>query len=345
MASILRHFGYDVVSRKDRDRADIADSISNLQVEDTFCDSSGYGHGRLKGYRDLIAPNWSSMFLPSSDSHPPAKPSMEAAMRQAHSLRHLLEIHGFEIAGKDVLEVGCHDGKCSYAMAKLGARSVHAIDIPAYGVLQKSAGTPDAPSLDQQSSNLRELRMRYSNLLGDDVANRVRFSDLDIADLDEKDAYDLIVSWETLEHVTEPKKAFANIYGALRLDGLSFHEYNPFYGIDGGHSLCTLDFPYGHARLSAADFERYVRKYRPEEYGVAMNFYNHCLNRMTIRDVKGFCANAGFEMLELSTWLEKGDLGAIDHNTMTQCGKQKANVTVNDLLSSRVWILLRKPSK
>jgi 2-polyprenyl-3-methyl-5-hydroxy-6-metoxy-1,4-benzoquinol methylase len=345
LASIVRRFGYDVVSRKERDRAIIADSISKLQLEDTFYDSAGYGHERLKGYRDLVAPNWRSMFLPPSDIRPSAKPAIDAAMRQAHSLRHLLGIHGFDFVGKDVLEVGCHDGKSSFAMAMLGARSVHAIDIPAYGVFQKSEGTPDASSLEQQSGNLQGLRKRYSEFLGNDIANVVRFSDLDIAELDEKDAYDLIVSWETLEHVTQPKRAFANIYGALRPGGLSFHEYNPFFGIDGGHSLCTLDFPYGHARLSADDFERYVQKYRPEEYGVAMNFYNHCLNRMTISDLRRHCSDAGFETLELSTWLEKGDLGAIDENTMMQCKKQKANVTLDDLLSPRIWILLRKPGK
>lgn len=345
MASIMRRFGYDVISRKETDRARIADSIKKLKVEDFFHDSSGYDHKRLKGYRDLIAPNWRSMFLPPSDALPPAKRTIDAAMKQAGSLQHLLEIHGFDFVGRDVLEVGCHDGKSSFAMAKLGASSVHGIDIPAYGVLQKSGGTPDASSLEQQSGNLQGLRQRYSDLLGKDIAIRVRFSDLDIADLDEDNAYDLIVSWETLEHITEPKKALANMYKALRPGGLTFHEYNPFFGIDGGHSLCTLDFPFGHARLSAEDFENYVQKYRPDELGVAMNFYNHCLNRMTISDLRGHCSDVGFETLELSAWIEKGDLDAIDQATITQCRKQKANVTLDDLLSPRVWVLLRKPSK
>lgn len=343
LASIVRRFGYDIVSRTERDRANIADSIDKLRVEDLFHDSAGYSHERLNGYRNLIAPNWRDMLRSSSDAPQPTKPTLDAAMKQVSTLRHLLEIHGFDLAGKDVLEVGCHDGKNSFAMAELGARSVHAIDIPEYGVLQKTAGVPAASSLERQSGRLQELRRRFSDLFSKEVSNRVRFSDLDVIGLDEENSYDLIVSWETLEHIVEPGKALAKMYAALRPGGLSFHEYNPFFSIDGGHSLCTLDFPFGHAMLSADDFERYVKKYRPEEFGVAMNFYRHCLNRMTIADIRQHCSDAGFETLELSTWLEMGDLGTIDQNTIIQCRKQKANVTLDDLLSNRIWVLLRRP--
>ncbi|MBU1158550.1 MAG: class I SAM-dependent methyltransferase [Candidatus Thermoplasmatota archaeon] len=187
------------------------------------------------------------------------------------------------MAGKDVLEVGCHDGRNSYAVATLGAKHVDAIDIPVYGVLQGMGGEPDTQSLDKQTRRLSDLRTACAKSFRDGaVADRVDFFDLDVGDLDRENAYDLIVSWETLEHITDPRKAMANMFRALRPGGMSFHDYNSFYSLEGGHSLCTLDFPYGHARLSAGDFERYVREYRPQGLDVSMNFYNHCLNRMTI---------------------------------------------------------------
>ena len=61
------------------------------------------------------------------------------------------------------------------------------------------------------------------------------------------------------------------MYRILKPGGFAFHQYNPFFSYNGGHSLCTLDFC--HVRLSAKDFERYLKQFRKEEYEMAMNFY------------------------------------------------------------------------
>lgn len=136
-----------------------------------------------------------------------------------------------------------------------------------------------------------------------------------------------------------------NMFRALRPGGFSFHEYNSFYSVDGGHSLCTLDFPYGHARLSAEDSRRYIAKYRPQDLDVSMNFYNHCLNRMTVQDLRNHCSDTGFDIQALCTWEDIMDLAIVDRATLAQCRRLKPNITINDLLSSRIWILLRKPSE
>jgi 2-polyprenyl-3-methyl-5-hydroxy-6-metoxy-1,4-benzoquinol methylase len=340
VGAILRRFGYDIARQRD-----IQASISKLEKEDLFRDSFGNEFERLRGYRDLVKPEWRTMFQPPPDIAS-IKLNVDGALKQVREMNEFLNKFGFDVAGKDVLEVGCHDGRAAFALASLKAGHVDAIDIPVYGVLSEEAGEPDLQSLANQSMRLQELRTRCAkSFLDVTVSDRVDFFDLDVIDLSKEDAYDLIVSWETLEHIVDPGKAMRIMFRALRPGGFCFHEYNPFYSLEGGHSLCTLDFPYGHARLSSDDFERYVKTYRPEELGVAMNFYNHCLNRMTISDLRRHCTDAGFEMLGLFTWLEKGDLAAIDQNTIMQCKTHKANVTINDLLSSRIWILLRKPGK
>ena len=58
---------------------------------------------------------------------------------------------------------------------------------------------------------------------------------------------------------------------------------NPFFSFNGGHSLCTLDFMWGHVRLSETEFERYLIQFRPKENKVAMKFYRNNLNRMTLK--------------------------------------------------------------
>ena len=339
IVSALRYFGYDIVRYKN-----IENSISRLKKDDIFSDSSGNRYERLVGYRDLVVPSWREMFLSQSVTAS-EKIDVGNAVKQVAELSKLLQIFGYGIAGKDVLEVGCHDGKNAFAMAKSGANHVDAIDIPMYGVLAREDGEPDVRSLERQSQYLHQVRMLNAKAFGhDSLVSKVSFSDLDVADLKKENAYDLVVSWETLEHITNPRKAIANMFKALRPNGMCFHEYNSYYSLNGGHSLCTLDFPYGHARLSAADFERYIQKYRPQEVGVATNFHNHCLNRMTIKDLKDACNDTGFDALALFAWQDGSNLAIIDQTIMAQCKRLKANISIEDLISPRIWILMQKPN-
>ncbi|UCE92273.1 MAG: class I SAM-dependent methyltransferase [Methanobacteriota archaeon] len=338
-ASILRRLGYDVVPRRNV----VCESISELEEEDAFVDSLGNRFVRLRGYRDLVKPGWRSMFEQEPEVTD-TRLRVDGAVRQVREMTDFLGKFGFGLEGKDVLEIGCHDGRNAFALADAGARHVDAIDIPAYGVLQGKEGEPDALSLDRQSQRLSEMRaIAAESFKNKDPEEKVAFYDLDVTEMEKDSAYDLIVSWETLEHIADPAWAMARMYRALRPGGLSFHEYNPFYSLEGGHSLCTLDFPYGHARLSEADFERYVRRYRERELGVSMNFYRRCLNRMTIRDLNDFCFDAGFEILALCPWNDDECLRLIDRDVLNQCRKLKPNLMINDLLSGRVWVLMRKP--
>jgi hypothetical protein len=93
--------------------------------------------------------------------------------------------------------------------------------------------------------------------------------------------------------------AFNQMANAIKTGGISYHQYNPFFSFNGGHSLCTLDFLHGHCRLSAKDFERYIREIRPQEEKTALNFYYKCLNRATIKDIKDLAIKNGFEILKI----------------------------------------------
>ena len=61
--------------------------------------------------------------------------------------------------------------------------------------------------------------------------------------------------------------------------------------------MCTLDFMWGHVRLSDIDFERYVKQFRPSEYYVAKRFYNNNLNRMTINKLKQYIKKSRFKQV------------------------------------------------
>lgn len=239
-------------------------------------------------------------------------------------------------------------GTDTFALSTLEIKHIDAIDIPDYVVRQNADMDKKNPMhLRKQSEFLQKFRKSiaesYLDMGYSDIEKKVIFFDKDIVNFDEKEIYDLIISWETLEHIDNPKVALKNMFRALKPGGICFHEYNPFFSIDGGHSLCTLDFPYGHVRLSQSDFESYIRTYRPKELKVALNFYHESLNRMTISELMQYSKEAGFEVLDLHCFKCIDNLRVIDKIMFEQCKNIYPSVTLNDMISRIVWVLLRKP--
>lgn len=329
------------------DRMGREDSVRSLPPLDEFVGSDGNRFRRFSGYRDLVVPRWPGHFKPQPDPPVVKESEIAGARERARSLERFLQIYGLSLVGADVLEAGCYGGAYSFALAELGAKHVDGIDIPEYGVREVPGREVCASTLERQSRWLQQLREATARLYDGDsvgrVSDRVAFFDLDVADLDRENAYDVIVSWQTLEHVIAPEGAITNMYRALRAGGVCFHEYNPFFCLDGGHSLCTLDFPYGHVRLPDGDFERYVRTYRPQELDAAMNFFRQSLNRMTLGELRHYCTTAGFEILAFMAWHCREDLQSVDRTILSQCSALYSTITIGDLLSRFVWILLRKP--
>ena len=325
------------------------EEAASLPPMDEFVDSSGNRFRRLDGYRDLVVPRWPGMFEPQPDPPVATRSEVVGARNAVAAMERFLQIHGFSVAGADVLEVGCHGGAHAYALAELGAKHVDGIDIPEYGIRESPGQKVNPQALEKQSRWLQQLRKATARLYKDKSANtvsdKVDFFDLDVVDLDKEDAYDAIVSWQTLEHVTEPERAIVKMYRALRPGGVCFHKYGPFFSLDGGHSLCTLDFPWGHVRLSDADFERYIRTYRPQEFDVATNFFRQSLNRMTLTDLHHYCETAGFEILALIAWPRNADLQSIDQAILSQCRALHPTLQISDLISRSVWLLLEKPKE
>ena len=173
-----------------------------------------------------------------------------------------------------------------------------ASDLARYYVVQRPGATVD-PDLSQQQELLARIRERAAVAAGvapalvDFVEDDISRSTLETA------SFDAIVSFEMLEHVRDPAAAFAEMARLVRPGGIVYHDYNPFFSSKGGHSLCTLAFPWGHARLDAADFERYLRELRPTEVDQALRFYRESLNRMTLADLRAAVAAAGLELLAL----------------------------------------------
>jgi hypothetical protein len=129
----------------------------------------------------------------------------------------------------------------------------------------------------------------------------------------------------------------------LRPGGILYHDYNPFFSSIGGHSLCTLDFPWGHVRLDAGDFERYLREIRPTEVDQGLRFYTESLNRMTLAEMRAGIVSAGLELLAVVPWYERALVQGVTPDVLAEVQRTYPEATTEDLLATFVAVVARRP--
>jgi len=317
------------------------------RINGHFTNTHGEKLALVSGLRDQIKPNWRVMLEPGVSD---PLPSADVMQRRLDSWRNkikvassFLDTFGLTVADKAVLEIGAYDGVTAYTLAAAGAASVTGIDIAAYYINQTVDEELNLETIAKKNRELEDKRNGFRRIVGEDAGKRVAFREDDIcssAILTE--SVDVIFSWEVMEHVGAPAAAFSEMYRMLRPGGFVFHEYNPFFSINGGHSLCTLDFLWGHARLTAADFERYLDEVRPAEKGLALAFYHNNLNRMTLSDLQRYSVDAGFTPMSVLPWPKRKHLGLVTKDILKQCVDVYPQARLSDLISPVVWVLLQK---
>lgn len=312
-----------------------------------FTDSYGNRIPLLSGLRDRIKPGWQAMFRPASSSSPV---SPNACLSKIRSWRNILDrvdsylrIFDLSFSEKEVIEIGAYDGATAYALAEAGANSVLATDMASYYITQSVNGVVSADAIAAKNTDLATLRDSYNKSLDKQTAHRVSFLEDDICSSSLPSASaDVVMSWEVLEHLTRPNDAFCEISRILKPGGFAFHDYNPFFSLNGGHSLCTLDFLWGHSRLSAADFERYLKEIRPDEASVSLSFYKNNLNRMSIIELKQNVEQAGLSLLSVFPFISRMQQQHVSHDVFSQCKRVYPSVELIDLISPTIWVLIQK---
>jgi SAM-dependent methyltransferase len=323
-------------------------SVSDGEIFGTFRDSRGHDHPLYDGHRNRLKPDWRAMFQPPAEisqttSKTAAGKSLDDWHNRISRVQGFLSLCSATIEGKKVVEIGAYGGATSFALALAGATRVIGTDIAAYYIQQTPGGDISAESVAAKNSELSTQRQAFRQAVGEDVSRRVSFVEDDICSSTlGTESADAILSWEVLEHVKDPACAFEQMYRVLQPGGIAFHEYNPFFSQDGGHSLCTLDFPWGHARISPQDFERYLREIRPSEHEVARAFFRENLNRMTIADLQRYATGAGFDLLSVLPWTESQHLNELPTEALSDTMGSYPSCQLTDLISPTVWVLMRK---
>jgi 2-polyprenyl-3-methyl-5-hydroxy-6-metoxy-1,4-benzoquinol methylase len=338
----------DLANRRGRSKADPATPPAKSSVgPGVFVDRFGTGHPLDPGLRDRLKPQWRTMFDPVARAQPFSDAVLQSRAAKAErtvaeSSALVASVAGMPLGGR-ILEVGCHDGAVAHQLSRQPGNVVVASDMARY-YLVPGSDESSGDELEMQQVKLAELRARAGSFAGPDVG-RVEFVEDDITATNLAPvSFDAIVSFEVLEHVASPAAAFASMARLLKPGGIAYHDYNPFFSSNGGHSLCTLDFPWGHARLDDADFERYLREIRPSETDEALRFYLESLNRMTMADLRAAVDAAGLELLEIIPWTDRKLAPDLSESVVAEVRRSYPAATAADLLATFVAVIARMPA-
>ena len=319
--------------------------LSKYPKMGNYTDSYGNSFELLNGLRTKIRPGWERMLVSKKTDI-----SKEYLLKQKHNgeiavnkILPLVKSLGKSIENSSILEIGCHSGGTSFSLADCGASEVVGMEFSGYKVESvKKNGEGIDNQLLEVNDDLKRIRTNLATHFKQ--SEKVMFVDDDICNSTLKpSSFDIICSWEVLEHLHDTEKAFVSIYELLKEDGISIHEYNPFFCLNGGHSLCTLDFLWGHTRLNESDFSAYLDKIRPHEKERALSFYQKGLNRMTLYDLKAQLENAGLKIISILPFTKEQHLRMIDAEILSQTKSCYPKVNILDLSTPRVYVVVRKP--
>ena len=308
-----------------------------------FVLSNGFALPIVNGFREQIKPNWRNAYKDFdnlNDDMPIEK--INNLKNDILTANQILSKCGISITDKKIMDVGCYLGLQCFGGMELGAGEAVGIDIPEYYVNQSTNNESVNASkvLENKRDKIRKLHPHLNQ-------SKISFRDVSVFEMDYENEFDIIFSWETFEHIINPREALVRIYKALKPGGIIFSQYNPFFCLSGGHSMCTLDFPFAHTFLTDEDFKKYVETVTPNDsppkYAeLSYNFFTKNLNRMTQNNLKTYINDVGFELLEFMSSPDLSLLNLIDDSTLSSAKTIHPTLTLNDLLCSNVWFIGRK---
>jgi SAM-dependent methyltransferase len=319
--------------------------LKQFKIKGSFVDCHGIEHKLYENLRSKIKPGWERIFQADIKVYDKSSRNIEQIAQNGRiaigRMEPILNLYSRGIKNSTILEIGCSAGGNSYALAEKQALEVIGTEFSGYKISSLEEKEIKQDDLKEVNKSLNEIRQLVGSKFS--LTEKLSFVDDDICNSKlQPGSFDIICSWDVLEHLHDPLKAFKNIRKLLKEGGVAIHEYNPFFSLVGGHSACTIDFPWGHIILNEQDFKRYNEQFYPENLNTAMSFYLNGINRMTIKDLSDLSAEAGLEILSLLVFPKEQDLRMMNKEIMKMIKTNYPNVSLNDLISPRIIVIHRK---
>jgi len=294
----------------------------------------------IQGFREQVKNNWRKAYK-NFEYQPVEKDKVNKLKQDINHAASYLSKMGVSLQGKRIMDVGCYLGIQCFGAIEHGATSALGIDIPEYYINSSLDKDINASKILEERRN--DIRKHHPHL----DQSKITFQDTSVFEMDFEDEFDIIFSWETFEHIINPKEALKRIYKALKPGGISYNAYNPFFCLSGGHSMCTLDFPFSHILLSNEEFKRYVEEVIPQNapnnYSeLSYEFFTKNLNRMTQYDLRKYIDEGGFKLLDFTSIPDMNMMNIIDPSILGIARELHPTLTLNDLLCSTVYFTIQK---
>jgi SAM-dependent methyltransferase len=184
-----------------------------------------------------------------------------------------------DLSGKVVLDLGCGHGALSIDAAISGAQQVIGLDL----------------SSNRIAFARHLVAERFPN-----IADKIEFHSMDIADIPLDGQVDIVISKDTFEHINGIEQVLQAIKQLLREDGLLISGFSPLYyspfGDHGFHAIGSrFKLPWAHLFLGDAHVVDAYNKHHP---GVQCHsIYDLGLNKFRRCDFLQAFDNAGFAIV------------------------------------------------
>lgn len=232
--------------------------------------------------------------------------------------------NGLDYENCAFLDIGCGSGDLCYQLVSHGARQAVGIDVV--------MNYPENYYLDRREAlKLSENRCEFHLV----SADRLPFPD---------EQFDVITSTSVIEHLGNARKSFQEMYRVLRAGGICIHSYDPLFSPRGGHSLLTLDFPWGHVRLNRSQIQEYISKIRPNEVDRANEFIREEIpdSPYYLHELQQYIIEAGFKIIGWEEGTSYTHANILDSHILNEVRQLYPEITVRDLLVDSVWIVCTK---
>lgn len=155
--------------------------------------------------------------------------------------------------------------------------------------------------------------------------------------------FDLIYSTSVLEHLMDIDGSLLEMNNLLKNNGIIFHNYNPYFCVNGGHALGIGDFPFMHLQLSHEEYISYLKKNRPFESEMAISWVNENMNKKISQKImKEKLSKAGFEILYFSSFNYNRHNFDITPEIYSNIKRNYNFLNIDDLLGLSVTVIAKK---
>jgi len=211
------------------------------------------------------------------------------------------------VCGLEVLEAGCGDGMTGFAIATYGHR-VTLVDL----------------------EDWRDARARQLPLIRGDLCSRLSLA---------PDSFDLIVSFNTFEHVADPQAAFLELVRVCRPGGHVYLDFGPLYASALGlHAHRTIFVPYPQFLFSEGFIVAKLKELGLTDLGRKRENLQP-LNRWRVRQFAGLWSAVGCALV---SHVVEVDLAHLTYVKRFSGAFQGRGLTFEDVTTQGIRVILKK---